>query len=103
LTWDGPNDPENPVNWPNWKKWGVVGIGLFATFIALMNGTIITTAHYAIDEAFKIDESTFPHSYWLITSWGIGGALFSLFLLPVMEDFGIRYVFLVVYLIYIAS
>ncbi|KAF4232493.1 hypothetical protein CNMCM6457_004819 [Aspergillus fumigatiaffinis] len=101
LTWDGPNDPENPVNWPNWKKWGIVGIGLFATFVALMNGTIITMAHYAIDEAFKIDESTFPHSYWPVTSWGIGGALFSLFLLPVMEDFGIRYVFLVVYLIYI--
>lgn len=101
LTWDGPNDPENPVNWPTWKKWAVTSIGLFATFIALMNGTIITTAHFAIDEAFGIDESSFPHSYWLVTSWGVGGALFSLFILPVMEDFGIRYVFLAVYFIYL--
>ncbi|KAF7585391.1 hypothetical protein BBP40_011036 [Aspergillus hancockii] len=59
-----------------------------------MNGTIITTAHFAIDEAFNVDESAFPHSYWAATSCGVGGAIFSLFLLPVMEDFGIRYVFL---------
>ncbi|KAF7116162.1 hypothetical protein CNMCM5793_004182 [Aspergillus hiratsukae] len=57
--------------------------------------------HIAIDEAFSIDESTFPHSYWPVTSWGVGDAIFSLFLLPVMEDFGIYYVVLIVYLIYI--
>ncbi|KAF7168897.1 hypothetical protein CNMCM5623_001803 [Aspergillus felis] len=85
LTWDGPSDPKNPVNWPERKKWGVVGIGLFATFIALMNGTIITTAPFAIDEEFNVDESAVPHSYWEVTSW----------------DFGIRYVFLTVYLLYI--
>lgn len=101
LSWDGPNDLENPVNWSFRKKWAVTGVGLFATFIALMNGTIITTAHYAIDSEFGINESSFSHSYWPVTSWGVGGALFSLVVLPVMEDFGIRYVFLAIYLIYI--
>ncbi|PYH68885.1 MFS general substrate transporter [Aspergillus vadensis CBS 113365] len=101
ITWDGDNDPKNPINWPPWKKSAVTGIGLFATFIALMNGTIITPAHYAIDRQFDINEASFPNSYWMITSWGVGGALSSLVVLPVMEDFGIRYVFLAVYLIYI--
>ncbi|XRM37678.1 hypothetical protein ABZX51_001138 [Aspergillus tubingensis] len=101
ISWDGDNDPENPINWPPWKKSAVTGIGLFATFIALMNGTIITPAHYAIDRQFNINEANFPNSYWMITSWGVGGALSSLVVLPVMEDFGIRYVFLAVYLIYI--
>ncbi|KAL5041203.1 major facilitator superfamily domain-containing protein [Aspergillus fruticulosus] len=79
LTWDGPNDPANPVNWPTWKKWAVTGIGLFATFLALMNGTIITTAHYAIDREFGT---------LLLASYFMG-------------HFGIRYVFLAVYFIYI--
>ncbi|KAF5856043.1 hypothetical protein ETB97_007986 [Aspergillus alliaceus] len=53
LTWDGPNDPGNPANWSLRKKWAATGVGLFATFIALMNGTIITTAHYAVDKEFR--------------------------------------------------
>ncbi|KAI3189913.1 hypothetical protein CBS147311_9819 [Penicillium roqueforti] len=81
LSWDGPNDPENPVNWSFRKKWAVTGV--------------------AIDREFGINESSFSHSYWPVTSWAVGGALFSLVVLPVMEDFGIRYVFLAIYLIYI--
>lgn len=66
-----------------------------------MNGTIISVAHKAINEEFHISDATFPHSYWPITSWGIGGALFPLVLFPVMEDFGIRTVFLVTYLFFV--
>ncbi|RDW57448.1 hypothetical protein BP6252_13786 [Coleophoma cylindrospora] len=101
LTWDGPNDPENPFNWPLWKKWWVTGLGLFATFISLMNGTMITVAHEAINTKFHVSDAAFPNSYWPIASWGLGGALFSLVLLPIMEDFGVRYVFLSVYSVFI--
>ena len=101
VTWDGPDDPRDPFNWPLRKKWLAIGLGLFATFISSMNGTIISVAHKAINKEFHISDATFPHSYWPITSWGIGGALFPLVLFPVMEDFGIRTVFLVTYFFFV--
>jgi len=82
-------------------KWLAIGLGLFANFISSMNGTIISVAHKAINEEFHISDATFPHSYWPITSWGIGGALFPLVLFPVKEDSGIRTVFLVTYFFFI--
>ncbi|RGP81228.1 hypothetical protein FLONG3_610 [Fusarium longipes] len=87
VHWSGPDDPENPYNWSLKKKWFAVGLGLFATFISMMNGTIITTAHEAIGADFNVSDENFPHSYWPVASWGLGGALFSLVLLPIMEDF----------------
>ncbi|CEF78688.1 hypothetical protein FGSG_03814 [Fusarium graminearum PH-1] len=101
VQWSGPNDPENPYNWSVKKKWFAVGLGLFATFISMMNGAIITTAHEAIGEDFNISDENFPHSYWPVTSWGLGGAIFSLVLLPIMEDFGMRIVFLLVYTVFL--
>ncbi|KAF4462565.1 multidrug resistant [Fusarium albosuccineum] len=97
LTWDGPDDPCNPFNWPLRRKWLATGLGLFATLLVLPNGSIITVAHEEINEAFGVSDASFPNSYWPVTSWGLGGALFSLVLLPIMEDFGIRLVFLVTY------
>ncbi|KAM0420488.1 hypothetical protein ACHAPT_011783 [Fusarium lateritium] len=101
VDWDGPNDPENPYNWSQKKKWFAVSLGLFATFISMLNGTIITTAHEAINEDFGVSDQFFPHSYWPVASWGIGGALFSLVLLPLMEDFGMRLVFLAVFTVFL--
>ena len=101
VTWDGPNDPQDPFNWPLRKKWWAIGLGLSASFVSSMNGTIMSVAHKAINEEFHISDATFPNSYWPITSWGIGGALFPLVLFPVMEDFGIRTVFLVTYFLFV--
>ncbi|RAH78873.1 putative MFS transporter [Aspergillus japonicus CBS 114.51] len=101
LEWEGPDDPGNPLNWPLHRKWIVTAIPLFTTFTTLMNGTIITVAHEQINEEFGISDASFPHSYWPVTSWTIGGAFFSLLILPVMEDFGIRRCFLGTYLIFL--
>ncbi|KKF93145.1 putative MFS-type transporter [Ceratocystis platani] len=101
VAWDGPNDPQDPFNWSLRKKWLATGLGLFATFISLVNGSIITVAHEAINDEFGVSDAKFPHSYWPVTSWGVGGALFSLVILPVMEDFGIRTVFLITYFLFI--
>ncbi|KOS44939.1 hypothetical protein ACN38_g4133 [Penicillium nordicum] len=97
VTWDGDDDPEDPYNWSFWKKWQATGIGLLASFVCSMNGTILTVAHTAIGEEFHISDTTFPNSYWLTTSWAIGAALCPLFLFPVMEDFGVRPVLLATY------
>lgn len=101
VTWNGPDDPEDPFNWPLQKKWLVIGLGLFASFISSMNGTILSVAHNAINEEFQVSDAMFPHSYWSITSWGARGALFPLVLFLVMEDFGIRPVFLITYLFFV--
>ncbi|KAH8676426.1 major facilitator superfamily domain-containing protein [Tricladium varicosporioides] len=101
VTWDGPEDPRDPFNWPLRKKWWAVGLGLLASFICSMNGTILLVAHKAITEEFEISDVTFPHSYWITTSWGVGAALFPLILFPAMEDLGVRPVVLGTYFCFI--
>ncbi|KAB2575227.1 Efflux pump bik6 [Lasiodiplodia theobromae] len=103
LDWTGPSDPENPYNWPTSKKTVITAVALFATFTTMLNGTIMTVAHEAINEAFSVSDATFPHSYWPVTSWAVGGALCSFVVLPLMEDFGLRRVFLATYFILILS
>ncbi|KAL4802252.1 Aldehyde/histidinol dehydrogenase [Aspergillus unguis] len=101
LSWDGDDDPENPYNWPSAWKWTLTCLAALATFLAMMNGTIITPAHTAIAERFNIDETSFPHTYWPVTTWAAGGACSALFILPLAEDFGTRSVFLVTHLLFI--
>ncbi|KAJ5506928.1 Major facilitator superfamily domain general substrate transporter [Penicillium expansum] len=101
VRWDGEDDPEDPYNWPIRKKWQVTGIGLLASFVCSLNGTILTVAHTAIGEEFHISDATFPNSYWLTTSWAIGAAVCPLLLFPVMEDFGVRPVLLTTYFFFV--
>lgn len=97
VTWDGPNDPQDPFNWPTQKKWWTVGLGLLASFICSMNGTILSVAHEPISEKFSISDGPFPNSYWITTSWGVGAATFPLVLFPFLEDWGVRPVVLGTY------
>jgi MFS family permease len=96
-----PDDPENPYNWSASKKWAITVVGILATFTTIMNGTMITVAHEAINEAFHVSDATFPNSYWPVTSWALGGALSGLIILPLMEDFGVRPAFLTTYVVFI--
>jgi len=98
LDWDGPNDPGNPYNWTKTRKWIVTGAALTATLIVPLNGTSITIAATEINERFNItDTADFSNSYWAVTSWSLGGALFIIVLLSVMEDVGVRIGFLATY------
>ncbi|KAJ5104991.1 hypothetical protein NUU61_002338 [Penicillium alfredii] len=101
VSWDGPDDPGNPYNWSLRQKWTLTVLSVFATFITMTNGTIITVAHEAINEHFGISDASFPHSYWPVTSWAIGGAFSSMLVMPLMEDFGVRWVFLLTYAIFL--
>lgn len=67
----------------------------------MMNGTMTTVAHFEISEVFHVNESSFPHSYWTVTTWGLGGACSALFILPLAEEFGTRPVFLSTYLLFL--
>lgn len=101
VDWNGPCDPDNPFNWSVRRKWIITGVSLFATLTSLLNGTIITVAHEAINNEFGISDATFPNSYWPVASWAIGGAISMMTILPLMEDFGIRWPFLGTYLVFL--
>ncbi|APA11325.1 hypothetical protein sscle_07g060950 [Sclerotinia sclerotiorum 1980 UF-70] len=90
VAWNGLSDPRDPFNWSLRKKWLVITLALLASFISSMNSTIISVAHNPINKEFGISDSHFPNSYWPIASWGVRGAIFSLVLFPVMEDFSIK-------------
>ncbi|ETN40069.1 uncharacterized protein HMPREF1541_04344 [Cyphellophora europaea CBS 101466] len=101
LDWAGPDDPQNPFNWRLRKKWIATALALLASFTSMLNGTMITVAHEPIGEAFHVSDAHFPHSYWPVASWTIGGAVTCLLLLPIMEDFGMRPTFLATYIVYL--
>nr|POF03455.1 putative mfs-type transporter [Quercus suber] len=102
LDWDGPNDPTNPYNWSPARKWLVAGTALVGTLIVPLNGTSITVAAAAISEEFNVnDGATFTNTYWTVTSWSIGGAVFVIVFLPLMEDLGVRRGYLVFYLLFL--
>jgi hypothetical protein len=94
LSWDSDDDPKNPYNWPVSQKWILTCLASFATFLTMMNGTMATVAHLEISEIFNVSETSFPHSYWIVTTWATGGVFSALFILPLAEDFGTRPVFL---------
>src|SRR5690242_7279646 len=96
-----PNDPENPFNWPVAKKYRACILACSMTFIVQVNGTMMTSAAEQINESFHISDEVFPHSYWPVLSWNLGGAAAPLVGLPLMENFGVRYTYLSIYAILI--
>lgn len=101
LQWTHIDDPANPFNWTRRKKWLVTLLALLASFTTMLNGTMITVAHEPINEAFNVSDEHFPHSYWPVATWTLGGAVSCLLLLPMMEDFGMRTTFLGTYIVYL--
>ena len=102
LEWDGPSDPGNPYNWSKQRKWLVTAVALTATLIVPLNGTSITVASAAINEQFNVqDYSNFSNSYWTVSSWSLGGALFIIAFLPIMEDVGVRIGYMVTYIFFL--
>lgn len=55
----------------------------------------MTVAVISLDKRFHIDDSSFPNSYWLVTSWNVGFAVVPSFASPLMEELGVRYGYLV--------
>lgn len=101
IFWDGTEDPGNPYNWSLCQKWALTLLAVWLTFITMINGTVITVAREAINEEFNISDTNFPNSYWPITSWAVGGGCFSLLILPLMEDYGMRKVCLLTYVAFL--
>lgn len=96
-----PNDPDNPFNWPVAKKYRACILACIMTFMVQINGTMMTSAAEQINESFHVSDKDFPHSYWPVLSWNLGGAAAPLVGLPLMENFGVRYTYLGIYAVLI--
>lgn len=79
-----PNDTDNPFNWKTWKKHRICILACAMTFIVQINGTMMTSAAEQINESFHVSDEVFPHSYWPVLSWNLGGAAAPLVGLPLM-------------------
>jgi hypothetical protein len=90
IDWNDARNNQNPFNWPHAKKWRVTLLASFMTFVIQVNGTMMTSAAEQINESFHVSDETFPHSYWPVLSWNLGGAAAPLVGLPLMENFGVR-------------
>jgi hypothetical protein len=95
IDWTGTDDAENPFNWPASKKWRVTILACVMTFFVQINGTEMTSAAEQINASFNVSDEYFPHSYWPVLSWNLGGAAAPMLALPLMENFGLRWSYLV--------
>jgi MFS family permease len=67
---------------------------VLGTLLIPLNGTSITVAAKEIATRFDVSDSPFPNTYWTVTSWSLGGSIFIIVGLPLMEDLGVRLGFL---------
>lgn len=88
-------DQTNPFNWARSKKWRITLAAAAVTFLVGLNSTAVTTPGHIIAERFRVDERTFPNSFWLVTVWNTGAAFGSIIGLPLLENFGSRNGYLV--------
>ncbi|KAH6000500.1 hypothetical protein HBI84_099030 [Parastagonospora nodorum] len=95
--WNNPRNARNPFNWQSSKKWRVTILASFMTFVIQINGTMLTSAAEQINESFRVSDENFPHSYWPVLSWNLGGAAAPMVGLPLMENFGVRKSYMVIH------
>ena len=96
--WQNEQDPKIPFNWPLRTRWTVTLLACYVTFIVGLNATSVTSAAAQLDAYFKMSDDGFPNSFWPVTSWTLGAAVTPMFILPIMEDHGVRYGYLAAYL-----
>lgn len=94
------DDPNNPLNWSAVKKWSVLVTACYVTFIVGINVTALTAAVGKTNTTFGISDEHFPNSFWPVTAWNTGAAMAPMVVLPIMEDYGVRPGYLIVYLVF---
>ena len=93
LTWE--EHPDNPNNWSERQKWTVFGAAITATLLVGLNAAAIATPAAEIADFFRLDYSRFPNDYWPVGAWTIGAAFGPMLVLPLLENFGVKYGYLV--------
>ncbi|KAL8851805.1 MAG: hypothetical protein Q9221_003319 [Calogaya cf. arnoldii] len=96
------NHPENPYNWPERKKWRIILLVSTIILLAGLNATSVATPSLIIGEHFHVADTAFPHSFWPVTVWNTGAAIGPMIGMPLLENFGIRKGYMILYLVFTA-
>ncbi|KAI4284677.1 MAG: hypothetical protein L6R38_001255 [Xanthoria sp. 2 TBL-2021] len=94
--------PDNPYNWPEPKKWRIALLVAAVILLVGLNATSVTTPSLIIAEHFHVADTAFPHSYWPVTVWNTGAAIGPMVGMPLLENFGIRRGYMILYLVFTA-
>lgn len=86
--------------WPTSKKWSTTITATLVTFLVGINSTALLSGTQEISTHFHIDNSKFDNSFFLVTAWNTGAAIIPLVILPAMEDFGVRPIYIGLYLLF---
>lgn len=87
--------------WTSRRRWGTVLTACIVTFAVSLDSTAILSAAEPLCEHFGVSEHDFPWTVFLVTTWTGGAALLPLIIFPLMEDFGIRKIYISAYLIFL--
>ncbi|MCJ1308688.1 hypothetical protein MMC25_002342 [Agyrium rufum] len=90
----------NPFNWAPSKKWIVTLTTCFVCFAVGLNATGIASAPTPINERFSISDEHFPNSFWPIASWTVGAAIVPMAVLPLMEEHGVYWGYVLSYTLF---
>ncbi|KAL8993525.1 MAG: hypothetical protein Q9169_006283 [Polycauliona sp. 2 TL-2023] len=96
------NHPENPYNWPERKKWRIALVIATVILLVGLNATSIATPSLVIAEHFHVSDAAFPHSFWPVTVWNTGAAVGPMVGMPLLENFGVRRGYMLLYLVFTA-
>lgn len=83
------------------QKWTTVSTACIVCFVVGINATGILAATEDISSEFNVSLEKFDYSFFLVTAWNTGAAVVPLFVLPLMEDFGIRPIFYTMYFLFV--
>ena len=93
-------DKHDPTTWSAAWRWTLVLTCCLISFLAGIDATSITSGLTQIAERYSIDDSSFQCTYFTVTAWSTGAAIIPLFILPLMEEFGIRKYYLAIYVLF---
>ncbi|KAL8787171.1 MAG: hypothetical protein Q9213_002387 [Squamulea squamosa] len=93
--------PENPFNWSERKKWSMSLVIAFVIVLVGLNATSVATPSLIIAKQFHVTDTAFPHSYWPVTVWTTSAAIAPMVGLPLLENFGVRTGYMLLYLLFI--
>ncbi|KAH8592962.1 major facilitator superfamily domain-containing protein [Bisporella sp. PMI_857] len=90
VGWDSQTDPMNPLNFPNSRKWLLLGLLSAITFISPLASSMFAPAVSFMNETF--DNTSTILSSLSVSIFILGYAVGPLFLAPLSEIYGRRYV-----------
>lgn len=100
VHWLGDNDQGNPKNWPMSRKWVALALMSVLTFVSPISSAMINPAVPEIEKDLDFSEGI--SGQVLMSIYGLGAAFGPLFIGPMSELYGRKWVLVASILVYVA-